>query len=187
MKENLHLTDVSTADGQMVSIDPNDLPKLSLDVQPMPWKPFTDEQKENTACILDDVCVLNIPKPKTPQEEEELVNKFLTGMRKLFSKENNWTFLPMLETSMDYCAQCNSCSAACHLYEMSGENEMYRPNFRSEIFRRIYKQYVKKEPFAKWRYGRYGPELENRGPVGRARIPLQSLPPLRPDLPHRGG
>lgn len=59
----------------------------------MPWKPFTDEQKENTACILDDVCVLNIPKPKTPQEEEELVNKFLTGMRKLFSKENNWTFL----------------------------------------------------------------------------------------------
>ena len=54
---------------------------------------------------------------------------------------------------MDYCAQCNSCSEACHLYEMSGKNEMYRPNFRSEIFRRIYKQYVKKEPFAKWRYG----------------------------------
>ena len=30
---------------------------------------------------------------------------------------------------------------------------MYRPNFRSELFRRIYKQYVKKEPLAKWRYG----------------------------------
>ena len=153
MKDNLRLSDVSTAEGQMVSIDPNTLPELTLDVKPMPWKPFTDEQKENTACILDDVCVLNIPKPKTPQEEEELVNKFLDGMRKLFSKENNWTFLPMLETSMDNCVQCNSCSAACHLFEMSGENEMYRPNFRSEIFRRIYKQYVKKEPFAKWRYG----------------------------------
>ena len=36
---------------------------------------------------------------------------------------------------------------------MSGHNEMYRPNYRSEIFRRIYKQYVKKEPLAKWRYG----------------------------------
>ena len=58
-----------------------------------------------------------------------------------------------VRASMDYCAQCNSCSEACHLYEMSGKNEMYRPNFRSEIFRRIYKQYVKKEPLAKWRYG----------------------------------
>ena len=133
MKDNLRLSDVSTAEGQMVSIDPNTLPELTLDVKPMPWKPFTDEQKENTACILDDVCVLNIPKPKTPQEEEELVNKFLDGMRKLFSKENNWTFLPMLETSMDNCVQCNSCSAACHLFEMSGENEMYRPNFLSLI------------------------------------------------------
>ncbi len=122
----------------------------------MPWKPVTDEQKAKVACILDEVCVLNIPKPQTPQEEEELVNRFLDGMRKLFSKENNWTFLPMLETSMDYCAQCNSCSDACHLYEMSGHNEMYRPNFRSEIFRRIYKQYVKKEPLAKWRYGDMG-------------------------------
>ena len=153
MKDTLQLKDVSTAEGQMVSIDLKDIPELALDVKTMPWKPFTDEQKQNTACILDDVCVLNIPTPKNKEEEEELVNKFLNGMRKLFTKENNWTFLPMLETSMDYCAQCNSCSEACHLYEMSGRNEMYRPNFRSEIFRRIYKQYVKKEPLAKWRYG----------------------------------
>ena len=75
------------------------------------------------------------------------------SVRKLFTPENNWTCLAMLDTTMDYCAQCNSCSAACHLYEMSGEHEMYRPNFRSELFRRIYKQYVKKEPLAKWRYG----------------------------------
>ncbi|MDD4701493.1 MAG: 4Fe-4S dicluster domain-containing protein, partial [Desulfovibrio sp.] len=153
MKDNLHLTDVSTVDGQMVSIDLKEIPELSVDMHTMPWKPFTDEQKENTACILDEVTVLNIPKPKNREEEEDLVNKFLDGMRKLFTKENNWTFLPMLETSMDNCVQCNSCSEACHLFEMSGENEMYRPNFRSEIFRRIYKQYVKKEPLAKWRYG----------------------------------
>ena len=141
----------------MVSIDLKDIPDVEgLDLVKMPWKPVTDEQKAKVACILDEVCVLNIPKPQTPQEEEELVNRFLDGMRKLFSKENNWTSLPMLETSMDYCAQCNSCSDACHLYEMSGHNEMYRPNFRSEIFRRIYKQYVKKEPLAKWRYGDMG-------------------------------
>lgn len=156
MNDNLKITDVSTVKGQMVSIDIKDLPILPLDVKPMPWKPLTDTQKENTACILDEVCALNIPMPKSPAEEEELVNKFLTGMRKLFSKENNWTCLPMLETSMDNCVQCNSCSEACHLYEMSGKNEMYRPNYRSEILRRIYKQYVKKEPLAKWRYGDMG-------------------------------
>ena len=116
MKDTLQLTDISTAEGQMVHIDPKDLPEIpGLDLKPMPWRPFTEEQKEKTACILDEVCVLNIPKPANKQEEEELVNKFINGMRKLFSKENNWTFLPMLETSMDYCAQCNSCSDACHL------------------------------------------------------------------------
>ena len=157
MKDTLRLTDISTAEGQMVSIDLKDIPDVEgLDLVKMPWKPVSDDQKAKVACILDEVCVLNIPKPQTPQEEEELVNRFLDGMRKLFSKENNWTFLPMLETSMDYCAQCNSCSDACHLYEMSGHNEMYRPNYRSEIFRRIYKQYVKKEPLAKWRYGDMG-------------------------------
>ncbi|MDR2850845.1 MAG: (Fe-S)-binding protein [Desulfovibrio sp.] len=153
MRNTLQLTDVSTVEGQMTSIDLGTIPTPFLDMATMPWKPVTDEQRNTTACILDDVCVLNIPKPKDRAEEEALVNKFVAGMRKLFTTENNWPFLPMLETSMDYCAQCNSCSDACHLYEMSGGHEMYRPNFRSEIFRRIYKQYVKKEPFAKWRYG----------------------------------
>ncbi len=153
MSESLKITDVSTVEGQMVTIDINKLPSLPVNDEKFEWVPFTAEQKENVACILDDVCVLNIPMPKTPMEEEELVNKFLSGVRKLFTKENNWTFLPILQTSMDYCAQCNSCSDACHLYECSGQHDMYRPNYRSEIFRRVYKQYVKKEPFAKWRYG----------------------------------
>ncbi|MDE5833285.1 MAG: (Fe-S)-binding protein [Desulfovibrio sp.] len=151
--DNITIEDVSNVDGQMVTIDLEDLPELPLDYKDMPWKPFTPDQKENVACILDDVCVLNIPVPKNPQEEEELVNKFLEGMRKLFKTDNNWTCLPMLESSMENCVQCNSCSPACHLWEMSGKNEIYRPNYRSEIFRRIYHQYVKKEPFAKWRYG----------------------------------
>ena len=182
MKDTLRLTDISTAEGQMVSIDLKDIPDVEgLDLVKMPWRPVTDEQKAKVACILDEVCVLNIPKPQTPQEEEELVNRFLDGMRKLFSKENNWTFLPMLETSMDYCAQCNSCSDACHLYEMSGKNEMYRPNYRSEIFRRIYKQY------GQMALRRHGPELEDRCPPGRTGLPLQPLPSLRPDLPHRCG
>ena len=93
MKDTLRLTDISTAEGQMVSIDLKDIPDVEgLDLVKMPWRPVTDEQKAKVACILDEVCVLNIPKPQTPQEEEELVNRFLDGMRKLFSKENNWDF-----------------------------------------------------------------------------------------------
>ncbi len=153
MKENPSFDDFSTEEGQLTTVDVSSLKKLPVDYEEFPWTPFTDAQKADMCCLLDEVNVLNIPKPKTPQEEEELVNKFLDGMRKLFTPENNWTCLAMLDTSMDYCAQCNSCAEACHLFEASNEHELYRPNFRSEIFRRIYKQYIKKEPFAKWRYG----------------------------------
>ena len=47
MKDNLRLTDVSTVEGQMVSIDLKEIPELAVDMHTMPWKPFTDEQKEN--------------------------------------------------------------------------------------------------------------------------------------------
>lgn len=153
MKDNPSFKDFSAETGQLVTVDLSTLPKLDIHYEDFPWKPFTEAQKSEFCCLLDDVCVLQVPTPKSKEEEEELVNKFLSGLRKLFSPDNNWTCLAMLDLSMDYCAQCNSCSDACHLYEMSGEHEMYRPNFRSEIFRRIYKKYVKKEPFAVWRYG----------------------------------
>ena len=46
--------------------------------------------------------------------------------------------------SMEHCAKCQTCSEACHIYEESGENELYRPTYRSEILRRIYFKYIKK-------------------------------------------
>lgn len=155
MKTSQELTfnDLSREEGQLTTVDVNTLRPMPVDYQTYPWKVITDAQKQQYCCLLDDINVLLIPVPQTKAEEEELVNRFLDGVRKLFTPENNWTCLAMLDTTMDYCAQCNSCSAACHLYEMSNEHEMYRPNFRSELFRRIYKQYVKKEPLAKWRYG----------------------------------
>ena len=92
MKDTLQLTDISTAEGQMVHIDPKDLPEIpGLDLKPMPWRPFTEEQKEKTACILDEVCVLNIPKPANKQEEEELakekrVQQAMLTIKKKFGK-----------------------------------------------------------------------------------------------------
>jgi Fe-S oxidoreductase len=61
------------------------------------------------------------------------------------STEDNWAFLQPFEMSMEHCAHCQTCSDACPIYVESGENELYRPIYRSEILRRIYFKYVKKE------------------------------------------
>ncbi len=94
--------------------------------------------------VLDDTIAVNIEKPTTKEEEEKLVNGFLSGLEKLFSVEDNWTFLQPFEMSMEHCAKCHTCSDACPIYEESGENELYRPVYRSEILRRIYFKYIKK-------------------------------------------
>ena len=166
MKSSLTLKDISRKGGQLTSIGMDEIMDVPVfDTVKIPWKPI-DNLKEKYCANLDDLMVLPIPRPKTPQEEEDMVNKFLDGMRKLFSAQDNWPFLSMLETTMDYCVQCNSCSDACHLYEATKGNEMYRPNYRTEIFRRIYKQYIKKEPFAKWRYGDLGLNWETVARLG---------------------
>jgi heterodisulfide reductase subunit C len=60
------------------------------------------------------------PWPATPEEEEALVRRFVSGLQKLFSAENNWTFLQPLLLTMEHCARCQTCSASCHVYEASG-------------------------------------------------------------------
>ena len=151
--KDISFEEFATKDGQLASVDVATLKKLPAEYPDHPWAPITDAQRAETCFLLDETSILNIPMPKTPAEEVALVNNFLNGMRKLFTPENNWTNLAMLDTSMDYCAQCNSCAEACHLFEATNGHELYRPNFRSEIFRRIYNKYVKNEPFAKWRFG----------------------------------
>ncbi len=93
--------------------------------------------------VLDDTVALNIPVPKNKEEEDALVQKFLSGLRKCLTAENNWTFLQPFLLSLEHCAKCQTCSDACHIYEESGKNPLYRPTYRSEIFRRIYFKYVK--------------------------------------------
>jgi len=66
------------------------------------------------------------------------VEGFLAGLDKLFSRENNWTFLQPLVLSTDHCTKCQTCATACHIFEESGKNELYRPTFRAEILRRLY-------------------------------------------------
>jgi ferredoxin len=88
-----------------------------------------------------------IPKPADKEAEERYIQAFLSGLKKLFEKENNWGFLQPLLLSMEHCARCQTCSEACPVFEMSGRQEIYRPTFRSEVLRRIYRKYIK--PYGK--------------------------------------
>lgn len=148
MNESVKLTDMSR---------PGRLPLAHLenqDLMPLPpplenpakdrgWAELPQSIREKYECGLDDTCVLNLPQPRTKEEEDQLVAKFLAGLEKLFTRENNWTFLQPLLLTMEHCAKCQTCSEACHIYEASGRNELYRPTFRSEVLRRLYYQYVR--------------------------------------------
>ena len=55
---------------------------------------------------------------------------------------------------MEHCAKCQTCSEACHIFEASGRNEIYRPTYRSEIVRRLYFKYVKRGGLVSaWQHG----------------------------------
>ncbi|NLI11431.1 MAG: (Fe-S)-binding protein [Peptococcaceae bacterium] len=105
-------------------------------------KPTKDTWKE-TYCTSVDGIVANdkLIKPKTKEEEQEMIKKFLSGLDKLFSDDTNRGFLKPFMLGVDYCAKCNTCSEACHIYKASGEKEIYRPIFRSEVFRKMYKRH----------------------------------------------
>jgi len=107
-------------------------------------KSLTKEQRNDYECSLDGVVALRLLKPKTKEEENKLVQSFLDGLRKLLSKENNWTFLQPLLLSLDYCAKCQTCSGACPIYLASGRQEIYRPTYRSEVLRQIKEKYLDK-------------------------------------------
>ncbi len=148
MKAQLNLRDMSRRDRTpLVHLQNEDLMALPQPLESpakdRDWKPLSATVAEKYECGLDDTCALNVPQPKTPEEEEALVAKFLAGLNKLFTKENNWTFLQPLLLTMECCARCNTCSDGCHIFEASGGNEVYRPTFRSEILRRLYFKYVR--------------------------------------------
>ncbi len=112
-------------------------------------KPLSENQKKSYESTLDGVSALTLPRPQSKEEEEKLVKSFLDGLEKLLSKEDNWTFLQPLTLSLDYCARCLACSDECPVYLASGKQEIYRPNYRSEVLRRIIKKYLPKRKWAK--------------------------------------
>jgi Fe-S oxidoreductase len=148
MKKSLKIEDMGEQTEQLLEIEPEDLmPLPSLDGQPtkqIQLKKITEEQRKQYDCSLDGFSALAIPPPKTSQEEEEFLRRFLSGLEKLFSRKDNWTFLQPLVHSLDYCVKCQMCSDSCPAYIASGKQEIYRPTFRPELLRRLINKYLKK-------------------------------------------
>jgi Fe-S oxidoreductase len=146
MKPLLRPSAIANASERLCQIEPGELVPLPPpydDYNRKTLTPLKPEKTKNIEASLDDTVAIGIPRPANREEEEELVRRFLSGLKKLFEKENNWTFLQPLLLSMEHCARCQTCSEACPVYEMSGRQEVYRPIFRSEVLRRIYKKYLR--------------------------------------------
>jgi Fe-S oxidoreductase len=124
-------------------------PPLDTLADEPPVRPLTDTARERYVC-LDDTIVVNIPKPASKAEELQLVERFLSGLGKLFSADDNWVFLQPLLMSVEHCARCQTCAEACHIY-LEARDPLYRPSYRSEVLRRIYFKYVKHE--SPWVHG----------------------------------
>ncbi|MBO4353147.1 MAG: (Fe-S)-binding protein [Eggerthellaceae bacterium] len=104
-------------------------------------KPLKPEWIEDHCASLDGfIAIDTLNRPKTKEEEDEFVRKFLVGLEKLFQDCNKNSIQP-LAMNMEFCAKCNTCSGACHIYEASNGDEIYRPSFRVDVLRRIYKKY----------------------------------------------
>jgi len=148
-RKGFKLSDISRNPGKpLLKVDGSDLmplPPPCEDLDCPGTGELTELQQEKYESSLDGVVGIAIPKPESKAEEESLVRRFLEGLRKLFSKEDNWTFMQPLKLSMEYCVKCQTCNEACPIYEASGRQEIYRPTWRAEVLRRIYKRYLNGE------------------------------------------
>jgi len=142
---------------QLEHLIPLPPPYDRLEDQPA-WKELDETARERMVCNLDGFVALSLPWPETEEEKQAAVDKFESGLKKLFTKENNWTFLQPLTLSADFCTACQSCIDACPVYEMSGRNDIYKPTFRSELVRRLHRKYGKRG--GKWMARLKGEDIE---------------------------
>jgi len=145
-RQEVKISDLSKPDVQLAELDPSEFLKL-----PPPYEDWddgemrqlTDDQKTRIEHSLDGVTAIGIPKPASQEEADKVVASFLEGLKKLLTKEDNWTFLQPLLLSMENCVKCQTCNDACPVYTSSGNQEIYRPTFRAEALRRIINKYLK--------------------------------------------
>jgi Fe-S oxidoreductase len=147
--KKIRLQDISLfRDEPLVTVTADDLMPLPAPFnqgeKKPPYSPLSESQGKNYETCLDGVSALFLPRPKNREEENVLVEKFLRGLEKLLSRNDNWTFLQPLIQSLESCVRCQTCSEACPVYLASGKQEIYRPTYKSEVLRRIINKYIKK-------------------------------------------
>ena len=140
---DLQPKDISNPVDQLVEVN-------SLSTLPGPYsqegmepeftKPKESWKTKYCASLDGFIGIDTLVRPENPEQEDEFVRKFISGLEKVFADSNN-NFLQPLQLTMDNCAKCNTCSEACHVFEGSNHNELYRPIYRSEVLRKIYKKY----------------------------------------------
>jgi len=146
-KKEVTIKDFYTRTGQLVHLDPGDFLPLPPPYDKVELEPklgsLSEANQKKLECDLDGISAFKFPRPETEEDKRVLVEKFLSGLKKLFDPQENWTFLQPLFLTMEYCAKCQTCAEACPIYNESGHQDIYRPTFRSDIMRRLYKKYVK--------------------------------------------
>lgn len=148
-KPKIKVTDISNPNKTLTHLEVQDMHPLPApydNIEDAPgFKKLKTEQTKNPDAQLDGVLIAGAPVPENKEEEEKIVKQFISGLEKLFSKENNWGFLQPLVLSMEHCARCQTCNDDCPIYTGSGKQEVYRPTYRSEVLRRLYYKYIKKD------------------------------------------
>lgn len=105
------------------------------------FKELKPEWAQSRCASLDGFVALDgLERPQTQEEEDEFVQRFITAVKKLCEEHNNNNLQP-LSLTLEYCAKCDTCSKACHVFLAADEQEIYRPIYRAEILRRIVKKY----------------------------------------------
>jgi len=160
MSKKVRVEDIGKrGDEVLCPIGPEDLeplpPPYDQPEDQRAWKEIGAEAKGRMVCNLDGVVALSLPKPQNEAEEKECVDKFLAGLKKLLEANNNWTFLQPLTLSLENCVKCQTCNDACPVFTASGGKEIYRPTYRSEVWRRLVNKYVKPggKLFARFTHG----------------------------------
>ena len=138
--------DVMQSDSQLITLEQADLMPLPYpydnpESEPS-FSPVKEAWKDKHCTTLDGfVGIDTLIRPDNKADEEKMVQAFLRGMEKILSEDTNRNWLQPVLLSLEYCAKCNTCSDACHIFVASGGNELYRPIFRSEVFRKLIKKY----------------------------------------------
>ncbi len=162
MANRVRLTDFGAQTPLLAPLDAERLLKLPGGCPSPGLAPPRENWSQKYDFSLDGFSALGLPLPQSRDEEDAIVRSFLRGLEKLFSQENNWAFLLPTVLSTDYCLRCNTCNEACGIYQASGRQDIYRPNFRSELLRRIYKRYFTPAGKLLGRWAGAGPELNWR-------------------------